>query len=487
VTRRASVLGLWAAAGAAGLGLSGCASAPESSLPAVQQAVAARSSVAVAWPQTEAERTARDDAVRRLLASDLTADSAVAIAVLNNARLQATFEDVGLSQAELFAAGRLHNPVLFASTRWSDSRPRGPDAEFSLTADLLDDFFIPLRQRLARTEVAAAENRVARAVLDLAAEVRAAVYTLQARQMLERRVQSIGDANDAASDLAQRQFDAGNISRLTLAQNQSAAQSAHLDLLRAQTQVALGRETLNRLLGLSDQTGVVPSGVERDLPAPRSLGEGGPARWNLASDLPPLPTEDPLPPDLEARALAQRLDLAAAQADFVVAQQAYDLRRKTRFAPGGINTGVDTERNPDGSRVTGPQVSLGLPLFDQGQADLARLGSEVRRTRDRYEAKRAEVAAEVRMARATLQSARGVSDYYTRTVLPQQQLILRETLLHYNAMQKSGYELLLAKEAQLLAEREGIEALRDYWIARTELERAAGGALTGPIHPAPLP
>jgi cobalt-zinc-cadmium efflux system outer membrane protein len=476
VNRRASVLGLLAAS-AAGLGLSGCATAPESSLPAVQQQLAARGNVRIAWPQTDAERSARDDAVRRLLAADLTPDSAVAIAVLNNAQLQATFEDVGLSQAELFAAGRLHNPVLFASTRWSDSRPRGPDAEFSLTADLLDDFFIPLRRRLARTAVAAAENRVARAVLDLAAEVRTAAYTLQARQMLERRVQAIAEANEAASDLAQRQFDAGNINRLTLAQNQSAAQTAHLDLLRAQAQVELGRETLNRLLGLADQDELDQDKAERDLRA----------RWRLSTDLPPLPPDDPVPADLEARALAQRLDLAAAHSDFVVAQEAYELRRKTRFSPAAVDAGVDTERNPDGSRVTGPQVSLGLPLFDQGQADLARLGSEVRRTRDRYEAKRADVAAEVRTARAALQSARAVSDYYVRTVLPQQQLLLRETLLNYNAMQKSGYELLLAKEAQLTAERAGIDALRDYWIARTELERAAGGALSGPVHSTDLP
>ena len=464
MNRRVSVLGLLAAS-VAGLGLSGCATAPESSLPAVQQQVAARANLSVAWPQTDAERGARDDAVRRLLAADLTPDSAVAIAVLNNAQLQATFEDVGLSQAELFAAGRLHNPTLFASTRWSDSRPRGPDAEFSLSADILDDFFIPLRRRMARLEVTAAENRVARAVLDLAAEVRTAAYTLQARQMLERRVRTIAEANDAAADLAGRQFEAGNINQLMLAQNQSAAQSAHLDLLRAQAQVTVSREALNRLLGLTGTT------VERDLPA----------RWRLSTDLPALPAFDPMSDDVEGRALAQRLDLAAAQADWGVAERAYELRRKTRYAPGSINAGVDTERNPDGSRVTGPQVSLGLPLFDQGQADLARLNSEMRRTRDRYEAKRAEVASEVRTALVSLQTARAVAEYYTRTVLPQHQLMLRETLLNYNAMQKSGYELLLARESQLMAERESIEAQRDYWIARTELERAAGGALTGVV------
>jgi cobalt-zinc-cadmium efflux system outer membrane protein len=44
-------------------------------------------------------------------------------------------------------------------------------------------------------------------------------------------------------------------------------------------------------------------------------------------------------------------------------------------------------------------------------------------------------------------------------------------------MQKSSYELLAAKERLLAAERESIEAVRDYWIARAALEMALGGRL----------
>jgi cobalt-zinc-cadmium efflux system outer membrane protein len=44
--------------------------------------------------------------------------------------------------------------------------------------------------------------------------------------------------------------------------------------------------------------------------------------------------------------------------------------------------------------------------------------------------------------------------------------------------------LLLAKEQQQIAERMSLEALRDYWLARTELERALGGRLPGALPPA---
>lgn len=72
-------------------------------------------------------------------------------------------------------------------------------------------------------------------------------------------------------------------------------------------------------------------------------------------------------------------------------------------------------------------------------------------------------------------------------LLPQRQRILHETLLQYNAMQKSNYELLLAKERDQQEEQAAIEALRDYWIARAELERAVGGRLSGEDSPMPMP
>ena len=39
------------------------------------------------------------------------------------------------------------------------------------------------------------------------------------------------------------------------------------------------------------------------------------------------------------------------------------------------------------------------------------------------------------------------------------------------------YQLILAKQSEFDAYREYIEALRDYWIARSDLERAVGTRL----------
>ena len=48
-------------------------------------------------------------------------------------------------------------------------------------------------------------------------------------------------------------------------------------------------------------------------------------------------------------------------------------------------------------------------------------------------------------------------------------------------MLKGAYDLLLAKQNEVAAERSYIEAWRDYWIARAELERRGGRKLSAEL------
>lgn len=276
----------------------GCATNPKASLPAVQETVTARSGLTTTWPQSAAEKSEADQAVVALLRSELTPDTAVQIAVLNNRELRATFEELGVSQADLVSASRLRNPTFAASVRWPNERPRGPNVEFSLASDLLDSLLLPLRKRVAREQLGQAEHRVTHAVLALAAEVKAAAYTVQAREQFRTRLASIAALNEAAADLAQRQFDAGNINQLDLTNQQVAAQQAHLDLMRTEALVRSDHEKFNRLLGLSSAQ----------------------TNWKIAAELPELPDADALPDNLEDLAITQRLDLAALKSQVVLAE-----------------------------------------------------------------------------------------------------------------------------------------------------------------------
>jgi cobalt-zinc-cadmium efflux system outer membrane protein len=180
--------------------------------------------------------------------------------------------------------------------------------------------------------------------------------------------------------------------------------------------------------------------------------------------------------NLESLAVSQRLDLAAKRVQAESLAAALRLKKKTRFIP-GVTLGVDTERSPDGQRVTGPTLGLELPLFDQGQPAVAKLNAEFQQAQDNYAAHEVNVRSEVREAQDALLAARAMVEFSQKNLLPLRQRILGETLLHYNAMQKNSYDLLAAKEREQMAEETRITALRDYWLARVELERAVGGRL----------
>ena len=190
-----------------------------------------------------------------------------------------------------------------------------------------------------------------------------------------------------------------------------------------------------------------------------------------------MPSSDPAAGKAEALALAQRQDIAAQRETVAAYEHALVLMKKTRLIP-GLNLGVDTERDTDGTRLTGPTLELELPLFKWGKAKKLRVEAELAQAKDTLQALESEVSSDVRMAITDVRSARERYDHLSKNLLPQRQRILGETLLHYNAMQVSSFVLLRAKEDVVKAEHDAIEALRSYWTARAQLERAAGGSLT---------
>ncbi len=311
------------------------------------------------------------------------------------------------------------------------------------------------RQNLEQTKL-----KVANKVLQLAADVQTAFYALQAQVALVGRLNVILEVNEAAADLARRQYDAGNINELELHNQQAASVESRLELIEARSRVRTGREHLNRLLGLS----------------------GDQINWQIADALPLLPEKELPLKNLESLAVKQRLDLAFMRGQTNSLAAALRLKGRTRFFP-GIIVGVDTERFPEGQRILGPTLDLELPLFDQGQPAIARLSAELEQARDNYAAQEINVRSEVREARDALTAAREAAEYCQKSLLPLRQKILGETLLHYNAMQKSSYDLLAVKEREQIAEQKNVEALRDYWIARVALERAVGGRLTNEPNP----
>jgi cobalt-zinc-cadmium efflux system outer membrane protein len=205
---------------------------------------------------------------------------------------------------------------------------------------------------------------------------------------------------------------------------------------------------------------------------------GGQIEWRATPNLPELPEHDPSLRNLESLAISQRQDFLAQRKQVDSIGQALALKRNTRFLPVSINIGVDTEKSPDGQRVTGPTLDVELPIFDQGQGEVAKLAAEHRQLERQLQSLVIRIRSEVREARDTLKINREQVNYFKNVVMPLNIKSVNQTLLQYNAMQVNTYDLFLTKQRELDSERDYISAWRDYWISRAQLEEAVGGSLS---------
>ena len=74
---------------------------------------------------------------------------------------------------------------------------------------------------------------------------------------------------------------------------------------------------------------------------------------------------------------------------------------------------------------------------------------------------------------------RNMIDHYRRTVLPLREQIVDLTLKNYNYMLIGAFDLLMAKQQEFEAYQKYLEAIRDYWIIRADMQRSLGGRLPG--------
>jgi cobalt-zinc-cadmium efflux system outer membrane protein len=144
-----------------------------------------------------------------------------------------------------------------------------------------------------------------------------------------------------------------------------------------------------------------------------------------------------------------------------------------------LDFGFDYERQSEnaGQAIRGPNVTVMVPIFNQGQPRIARSEAALRRAERGLEAKAIEIRSTVRKLQAQMENKRQIARYYQSELLPERIAILNGMLLQYNAMISGAFDLLIAKRDEADAERNHVEAARDYWIARAQLERAVGGNL----------
>jgi len=433
----------------------GCASvSPERGHDQVSTIVGARTGHKTQWEKGPPDDAAVADWVRRATAAGLTRAKAVEIALVNNPALTQTYEDLGISQADMVQAGLLKNPTFGADLGFAITSGATREVRLSLVQDFLDLFVLPLRREIARDQFEADTLRVAHAALETVADVEKSFVAAQARAELVTYRRSVLEASGAAAELSDQQFEAGNVSELQRASERAVYEQAKLDLAREEIELLDARERINRLLGLWGET----------------------TAWTFAESLPTALPPEPKLEHLESFAMRQRLDVTVARRRAALLAKALGMARSTRLI-GRLEVGVDAHQDPEGSRVLGPNLIIELPIFDQRQAAIARLEAQVRQQERRLSATSIDARSEVRLADARLRMARQTVLHYREVLVPLRKTVTEQALLHYNGMFISPFQLLAEKQGEIDVRRGYLEALRDYWSARAELARALGGAL----------
>ncbi|MGH7890052.1 MAG: TolC family protein [Thermodesulfobacteriota bacterium] len=390
----------------------------------------------------------------KLLAEPLTVNSAVQIAFTNNQALQATLESWGIAKADFNRTRLPEKPIFGASVRFPQQDEPYNETEFEIEQDFLSFVLFPLKSNLAGAGLHKAELQITKEVLDLVFEVKSAFYEVQGGTAMLSMRKKVLEQAEASVELAKRQLEAGNISQRGYANEQALYQDAKLEYLKAETDLTIKKENLNRLMG---------------------FGGDNPS-WDIKDELREIQVSEPSYEELLSLGMAKRLDLLIARKNVEALRHALSINKFGVL--GHPEVGVSTEREVEGGRVTGPTIRSEIPIYDLGQTEVSRSGAELKEAELKLKALENDVRSEIKQKRDSLLLLRVLVEEYRKSVIPVRMKITEETLKHYNYMLLGTYDLIQAKQNEILARKQYIDYLKDYWIARSDVEKAVSSKLT---------
>jgi outer membrane protein TolC len=400
--------------------------------------------------------------VERLLKRPLTADAAVQIALLNNRGLQASYNELGIAEAVRVQQSLPPNPH-FSVTRMTGSVET--EIERQIVASILALATLPMRSEIAADRFHQAQLAAALETLRVAAEARRAFYRAVAAQETVRLFAQANDAAETMTQLAKRLGETGAMNKLDQAREQAFHSDVIVRLASAQQRASRERERLVRALGLW----------------------GNDLKFVLPKSLPTLPKRALTLPAVEQQAVRRRVDLQIARIELDTLAKAYGLTNATRFInvldAGYADKITKDKETGETVRDRGFTVSFEVPLFDFGEARVREAEQTYMQAVNRLAQKAVNVRSEAREAYRNYRTSYDIASHYQREVLPLRKIISDEMMLRYGAMQVDVFTLLLEAQQKLNANAAAADALRDFWLASTDLATAMAGGGTDAQEP----
>lgn len=379
-----------------------------------------------------------------MLQLPLVARDAVQIALLNNRSLQASFEELGISEADLVQSGRLPNPRFTLRHAGISAQY---DIEETLTFNVLSLLTAPYARRIEERRFAQVQGAVVISVVHLANATQQAYFEAVAASESVHYLEQVKTAAETGAELAQRMLAAGNWNVLDQAHEQGFYADAERRLTQARWQQEAAAEKLRQLMGLS----------------------GAQPALQLAQTL----------PDTEGILLQNRMNLKVKRLQIDALAHSLGLSKATRFInvlDAGPTRVLQGDKYQPYER--GYEISLEVPIFDSGAARVRRAEALYSQAVDRFAQSAVDARSETRRAYAAYRACFEIARQQRDVVVPNAKLVAAQNLLRYNASLISVFDLLADARSQVSSVDDYIRSVRDFWMAKSELDTALLGNST---------
>jgi cobalt-zinc-cadmium efflux system outer membrane protein len=378
------------------------------------------------------------------LSIDATAD----YALKHNPALTAARFRIDEARGRLQQSGRLGTPDLEVEFTRMTSGPEG-----ALGMSLTQRFPVTARLRyerdVSRAELAAAEAEVRDGERKLVGEARAlAVKIVASRGQRELRARQQENSRELSGFLLKR-VETGEASGVDAAQVELETQQLELEALQlTATEVALAGE-LRVLLGVAGDVNITGS-----LPAPTAAPGGAET--------------------------AERPDVQAAEYRVTAAQAAAQQQRASRWEDVSVGAIYGAERTLDVPEpvetqyLLGVKLSIPLPLWNNNAGRIREAEAAAARAAQEVQAVRFTANTQVAAARGEMTALAKLVTALDAQLLPKAAEIEERIRQQYATGQSPLTDVLRARSRRLDLQRQRLDALRDYHLARVRHEAAVG-------------
>ncbi len=391
-------------------------------------------------------------------AQELSEQQALQLAFTASAQIQSKLANYQQQTLQLAQQGRLLNPRLGL-----ERSHKGAETELArlLSFSVIDLLSLPERRNWVQQALAETQTQFVGDLIAHSLQVRQRWLQAIATEAESHLLQETAQLIEAAAELAQNMRAAGNFSQQQADRFAATEAEFKAQLWAAKLRQAQSRAQFAALIGWP----------QHEL-----------AQLKLASHLADLPPQSLSLPDLNAGFLSQRLDV---QSSALRLKQALSVAKLALPASlGEVELGLRHERSQAAGGVAdskrGIELSFSLPIFNWG--------SETRQA-SVVASQAAAWSYQQRLQDAGYQVAQAYQDYltyyeiarhYQQQVIPVRQRLAQQSLLRYNGMLISVFELLDEVKLRLQAEITQQQNLLNFHLSELKLQAAIHGVnLTG--------